>query len=667
MRVCQIRVGKWRNLRDLVIDVPDETRFVCLVGENGTGKSSVLELLTWSAHMLGLAPQASSRRPVPQIGVGEIEIEITIATERTEELRERVRVQTGDVIDPWNGELTLIAHSWVGNVERDDIPAGVAVSPTADGGGFVAVLGGGVPPQWATNIGSHVVGALRALPELLHLYIDAERVFPSVAVQDAEILALARQDPTLPDWLKQQASQATQNLYLEWMRSMLGRQQRQQSDYYQRALEAQRAGTPVPLPDDPLAGYRVALEQVLPHLRFVRLDQESRHLIFDSSGTELTYEELSGGERELAFLIGQIDRFGVRDGLFLLDEPELHLNPELLRGWLDYLRSTVDTGQAWVATHSLEAAEIAGPAAALILERDEDRLVRRAPPLATRPALTTLAAALGTPAFSIARSRFILVEGTRERRERERFATLLESDVADRFIEADGCNELIGRLGALRLLASEEEQLRVGGIVDGDFRTESERAQLATEPGVHVLRAHEVENLFLQPALLARLLEDAGRPGDDVLEMLRRATDPDAGRWAYEKTKSELGWREDGRAPRSVAGSLGWTEIGPDLDGAARRIAQSIPDIGGAEVARRRLEIRQRLEAYRSVRDDALELSTQSFGKEALPRVAADLGFQDATLVEARAAVLWRAGDVARPGAAAEIRAYLDGIPVLRG
>src|SRR4051794_14897019 len=156
----------------------------------------------------------------------------------------------------------------------------------------------------------------------------------------------------LPSWLHGQAAQLTQNLYLEWMKSMLGRQQQMQSAYFQRALDCASGGETIPPPVDLLTSYRSGLSDVLPHLELVRLDQDQRRLIFNSAGAEVPYEELSAGEKELAFLVGQIDRFGVRDGLFLLDEPELHLNPELLRGWLDYLRGTVRHGQAWVATHS---------------------------------------------------------------------------------------------------------------------------------------------------------------------------------------------------------------------------------------------------------------------------------------------------------------------------
>ena len=436
--------------------------------------------------------------------------------------------------------------------------------------------------------------------------------------------------------------------------------------YHQGALDAARNHEEIPPPEDPLGSYRVGLAQVLPHLQFVRLDHERRRLIFDSAGTEVPYEELSGGERELAFLVGQLDRFGLRDGLFLLDEPELHLNPELLRGWLDYLRGTVATGQAWVATHALEAAEIAGPIATFVMERDDDRLVRTVRPLADRPALTTLAAAVGTPAFSVARSRFVLIEGTRERRERERFAVVLDSDVADRFIESDGCEQVLARMHALRALASEEEQLRIAAVIDRDFRTDDDRAEMQESQGVLVLAVHEIENLFLQPELVARLLADLNRDETETLAVLQLAADPDAGRWAFEKAKTEEGWKEDAQAPAREAGPLSWQDVEANPDAAARRIAESYDGLTPVEQARRRVAIAARLGEYREARENASALAATCFGKEALGRLAIELGYRDVSTIESRAAVVWRAGQVPRPAAAQEIREYLDSVPVLR-
>jgi ABC-type sugar transport system ATPase subunit len=668
VRVKCFSVRRWRNLVDLHVDVPAEARFVCLVGENGTGKSSVLELIAWAAHYLGLAPQLPLRRSVPQPIPGlDFGVEVTLITDLAAELKPLIVERSGwppEVVEPWNGDITLAVRSWAGETVPP-VPPGTGYSGGPDGGQYIAVVAEGCSPDMAAAVGSNVVQLIRELPDLLHLYIDAERVFPPAEVQDQEILALARQDTTLPEWLKNQAAQITQNLYLEWMRSMLGQQQRRQTDYFQDALRAGQEGLPLAPPPDPLVNYRRGLAQVLPHLKFVRLDQDRRRLIFDSAGEELPYEDLSGGERELAFLVGQIDRFGVRDGLFLLDEPELHLNAELLRGWVDYLRSTVGNGQAWVATHSLEAAEIAGPAATVVLERDDDRRVRRAAPLAARPALTTLAAAVGTPAFSIARSRFVLIEGTRERRERERFAIALDTSVADRFIEADGCEEVIQKMRLLRNLASEEEQLRVAAVVDRDFRTDEQRARLLSNDDVYVMGLHEIENFFLQPALIQHLLREVGRSADEALALLQAGSDDHAGTWSFEKAKTELEWREDARGPTAVARTMTWSVAQGDTNEAARRIAETIPGVEGSEKARRRIEIRRRLDEYGDVRAELDRLARMCFGKETLASVSRQLGFRDASAVEARAAVLWRDGTIPRPAEATDIRGYLDSVPVL--
>ena len=50
VQVIRVTIKAWRDLRDVELHVG-----VCLVGENGTGKSGVLELLSAAAHQLGIA------------------------------------------------------------------------------------------------------------------------------------------------------------------------------------------------------------------------------------------------------------------------------------------------------------------------------------------------------------------------------------------------------------------------------------------------------------------------------------------------------------------------------------------------------------------------------------------------------------------------------------
>ena len=135
------------------------------------------------------------------------------------------------------------------------------------------------------------------------------------------------------------------------------------------------------------------------------------------------------------------------DGLHWIDEPELHLNADLIRNWVTFLTSTIETGQIWLSTHSLEAVEATGQQSTFVLERNEgtrkvDSLVR----LDARPVLSALSRAVGTPAFSISRLRFVFVEGEEGIGEREQFRRLSAATEDVRFIECGSCSEVLRRV-----------------------------------------------------------------------------------------------------------------------------------------------------------------------------------------------------------------------------
>ncbi len=63
MRVTSLTIVKWRNLEGVHVEIPADATLICLVGENGTGKSTILELLAECAGALGLAPGVQLKRP----------------------------------------------------------------------------------------------------------------------------------------------------------------------------------------------------------------------------------------------------------------------------------------------------------------------------------------------------------------------------------------------------------------------------------------------------------------------------------------------------------------------------------------------------------------------------------------------------------------------------
>jgi predicted ATPase len=670
VRITRIQIGRWRNLSGLTIDLDSSSDFVCLVGENGAGKSHLLELLAFAAPRFGLG-DATVKRPFPHQLEEEFEIAVTL------DVSDNITADslTGegmaeDALANWDGTLTFSAKGE--RVEpghqHDEIPfpyAGGSSSPTYRSMEGV-IASGVIDPQASRLLGQQAVGQLQERSEVLHLYIDADRVFPELSITDAEILERARQVSNAPQVMRQQAAQATQNLYIEWMRSLLADQQRRHQDFVEEVRKAQLAGNESPRLTDPLDSYRESLNSVLPHLEFVRLHPSEHRLIYNSAGHELPYEQLSGGERELAFLVGQMERFGIKDGLFLLDEPELHLNAELLQRWLGFLRSSISSGQVWIATHSLEAVEAAGLTATLVLERAEDRTVRRVQPINERPILATLAPLLGTPAFSIAASTFVLVEGTRAGRERERFVQVTGANPAVHFMEAGGCREVAARFAGLKLLSSEAEQLRVGAVIDRDHRSEEQVESFRTEHEVFVLPVHEIENFYLHPALLDALISQHDGEGNGH-SLLVAACDHGAGLWIWERVVFQQEWEHIPGRCLEIARSLDWQTIEADRSAAAGVLLGPLDqtDFDQASPSQRRAAVAGMIKRYGELREDRDALWKEICGKEALDRVAVALGFTNAEALESRAFRMWRRNEVARSEEADALLAHIEGLALL--
>lgn len=74
-----------------------------------------------------------------------------------------------------------------------------------------------------------------------------------------------------------------------------------------------------------------------------------------SAGTEHDLDELSSGEKEILYGYLRIRSSAPQDSIILLDEPELHLNPRLIRGLPEFYRKHLGEelqNQIWLVTHS---------------------------------------------------------------------------------------------------------------------------------------------------------------------------------------------------------------------------------------------------------------------------------------------------------------------------
>jgi len=77
--------------------------------------------------------------------------------------------------------------------------------------------------------------------------------------------------------------------------------------------------------------------------------------VITPSGAEHDLDELSSGEKEILYGYLRIRSSAPRDSIILLDEPELHLNPRLIRGLPEFYRKRLGEAlqnQIWLVTHS---------------------------------------------------------------------------------------------------------------------------------------------------------------------------------------------------------------------------------------------------------------------------------------------------------------------------
>lgn len=643
MRIRHLSIRAWRHFADIELTLTEDAGLVCIVGANGTGKSHLLELIAACAHRLGLSQGVETPRGDPFSDDHDFSLTYFLAEGVSEAVDRKLTSTPG--FGQW--DRTLVIHSRKSpSIHTQSIKAG-GIADTEE----------------STSFAGKVIEQLRNSKSVHFLSLDADRAYPKKNINIHEIAQAYEIDWAGAEYTKGRSFKSTAMLYDEWIKYFLAQENQAGTVLIKSIRQARQTGGNEPVFSDHFLGYKDALQQVLPHVVFAGIDSKGRRILFNTTGLELSFDQLSGGEREIAFLVGQIDRFGLRQGLFLLDEPELHLNADLIRLWVGYLTSTVETGQIWLATHSLEAVEAAGQQATFVLERNEEtRKVDSLARLDQRPVLSALSRAVGTPAFSISKLLFIFIEGEEGVGERERFRKLAGLPQNVRFMECGSCNEVARRVSVIKALANEAEAgMRIGGVVDRDFRSNAEATALANGSSIFVLPVHEVENFFLHPGTVDLLLAQNGRGQLKALDVVQQAADVRAGSWVFQyamATRIAEGLPEIAFAAKEIAKGLDWRTLSTERDASLNSIV-SASSFDAANQAKLRTILGLGIDAYarKRVEDTFWKMCE---GKQVLNDVARALGFNGAPALSQAAFAAWSRQGATIPDELAELRHYLS-------
>ncbi len=227
-----------------------------------------------------------------------------------------------------------------------------------------------------------------------------------------------------------------------------------------------------------------------------------RALDLSGNGVHVNYndqkyhgKEMSDGERVILYMICQALVVKPKT-LFIIDEPELHINKSIVNELWTLLESERNDCIFMYLTHDIDFAVSRSNAQYMWIKSFDgtswgyEFLDTESLPDLPNELLFEI---LGT------RQKIVFVEGTKDSYDYKLYQELYR-EKGYHVIPCGGCQDVI-RVVKAKKTYEKLQQIEAYGIVDRDFRCENEIAKLK-ENGVYTLGVAEVENLFLVPELL---------------------------------------------------------------------------------------------------------------------------------------------------------------------
>lgn len=567
MRIQRLLVDNWRQVKSVDIQVPENSRLICLIGENGAGKSSLLEIISECLLALGI-----DQGEIPPRGHHLNEPhKVRLEMDFSDQLHEITTLLSDFGINSssygfgswsdWAGKATFCSfYSDSTQIQRRAL-----------------LLDDHGPEHDALAEFQNLFHNLADRNFLRHLHLDSNRVFER---EDNSWIYLI--ESNLSNWNPSLervfAYRSTKDLFQQWQSWLIAEEvaagSKLMGDLALNEEETASHSAKKISKSIPARRYRELVSKALPHLRYYRTDPHNRKILFRSRNRNVDFFALSGGEREIAYLLGQIDRFNLENGVVLIDEPELHLHPQMVSDWIMFLQQEMQYGQVWLATHSYEAVEAAGLENTFVLHVDsKTRKSSVNTSVSNEEKSKELFGLLGVPGLTLHGKTLLIVEGGHAPTERNRYKQMLGG--TSRFVvlpQGDNKDDVIGSVHAYRGLENISSQsIIVKGIIDSDFGSYEQRNIHDDSKQLLRLGVHEVENLFLHPATLTTIASQNGRSDFDWELSVKAQSDVLAGKWVFGRANFERHhiWKshindEDFHNLKRSCSKLTWEEIFED-------------------------------------------------------------------------------------------------------
>lgn len=485
MYITQLRIANFRRLRDVEIGSFREPvglgELIVLAGANGSGKSSVLELLSYGIANRYSWQYYQSRK----ITEHSFAVRIGLTESEISQLGER----------PEDSDAVAFAKSKRGYWMEVNMPDALPSS------------------ERVLNERVHGLVSLKFqnFTRRLGFFLRADRGYGARSYDQRRIF----------DWRNRLAPQHFNNI-------SYGQTTLQYEDMYDFLVEQSyhhvyalgihhknlARGISSAVPPDPLEPYNKLLGDLFPGYSFIDATAEDLSLNVQlPTGDLLPFQDLSSGEKEVFFILSFFLRNDISDSVIIIDEPELHLHPELARKLLHSMREIKPQNQIWCATHSAELIDEAGRERTFFLRARADRKRAECVPATDEGSeIQILRDLFGYSGYVGISRKVVFSEGRDSSADRRTFANVLPGLSKEiKIIPVGSWQNLYRMNGAiLALLESDFARCEFFLIRDRDYLTEEtvRKHSIKSQGRLFVLSRYHIENFLLDEGLISTVLRN---------------------------------------------------------------------------------------------------------------------------------------------------------------
>ena len=268
-------------------------------------------------------------------------------------------------------------------------------------------------------------------------------------------------------------------------------------------------------PADPLIPYEELLNRLFPDYKFADQNENIPSNLFIELPTKeiITFNDLSSGEKEVFFILSFFIRHNVENAIIVIDEPELHLHPELSRLLIRNIKSIRNGNQIWIATHNSEIIDEAGRDKVIYVTRDiNTRKAKFVTGENEQDVIIQLKNLFGFSGYIGIAKNLVFLEGDNSSPDRKFYSTLFPKDNSNfKLIPSNGSDNLNRINGAiLSIMDANLGWMKFHLIRDRDYLTPVmiEKYRNHSSGKVFVLSKHELENYLLDFNIISTVLID---------------------------------------------------------------------------------------------------------------------------------------------------------------